>query len=475
MADKPQKITKVAQSADIMNTIRDNASAEYQAAVPEAIKVGDKLANGREAALSDVNANRREIGDALMSDIRYANAFLGPIFNRVAKVIVTSRLYNNPWAIFKKGFLEYGEIIEDIFVEIAKPYGYDPVAAQYNVGKRYLPDVKSAFYQVNFEYFYPVTVNQAMLRRAFLTAEGVAELIDKIIEQIYTAANYDEFLTMKYLIMRNALDGKFYPVNIPEPTAANARQVTTSMVAYAKNVGYMSQDYNFAGVRNYSDVKYLYTILNTELSSIFDVEVLALSFNMSKAELLGNQVGVDGFGTMDFERLKLLLKGDKFNLYKEFTDAELASLSTVKGVMIDESYIQMYDNLAEMTEFFNDEGLEWTYRYHRWATYFTSPFATAILFTTANPAVTSISISPNTASVTAGQTVQFTANVTTSGFADKSVTWTTSDESISIDSNGIVSVPADASASSVTISATSTYQPTVTATATLTIVSAVTS
>lgn len=470
MATKPTTVNKIKDSATILNTIRDNETEAYKTAVPTALSVGDTMPNGARATIADVNANRRAIGQAFGDDINLANAFLGDIVNRIGKVWIASRLYSNPWAVFKKGYLEYGEVIEEIWVDMAKPYQYDPVAAQYHVGKRYLPDVKSAFYQVNFEKFYPITVSQKMLMRAFLTAEGVNDLIDSIITQVYTGANYDEFLTLKYLIMRAALNGRLYPVNIPTVSATNARAVTATMVNYAKLLGYMSPTYNYAGVTTYSDIGDLYTILDTELSSIFDVEVLALSFNMSKAELLGRQIGVDSFGTLDTARLAELSNGDKFNFYTPFTDAELAQLATLKGIMIDKDYFMVYDALAEMTEFFNDESLERTYRYHRWAIYGTSPFANGIVFTTATPSITSVTIAPSAASVTKGQSIQLSATVASTGFADKSVVWSVEGDGLTITQEGLLTISADTTLTSCTVTATSMYDSSVSGTVTITIV-----
>ena len=46
-------------------------------------------------------------------------AFINALVNRIAIVRVQSANFNNPYAILKKGYLEFGESIEDIFVSIA--------------------------------------------------------------------------------------------------------------------------------------------------------------------------------------------------------------------------------------------------------------------------------------------------------------------------------------------------------------------
>lgn len=118
----------------------------------------------------------------------------------------------------------------------------------------------------------------------------------------------------------------------------------------------MSANYNYAGVRTYTDPRYLYTILTTELSSIFDVEVLALSFNMDKAELIGRQIGVDGFGTIDEERLQEIFADDPNTTYTPFTEDELNSLKSISGLMVDSDWFMIFDNYYNMTEVYNPEG-----------------------------------------------------------------------------------------------------------------------
>ena len=214
-------------SADILNVTRNEIGGTYADMIPAVIKEGDTLPNGRIATKNDAIMSLRGIGDIMMQYPPLQNAFLSALVNRIGRVIITSRLYENPWAGFKKGLLEYGETIEEIFVNLAKPYQFDPVKAETNVFKRRTPDVRAAFHSMNYQKFYPTTVSNDQLRQAFLSWQGITDLIGKIIEQVYTGANYDEFLVMKYLIAQVALQGNIYPVSIPTVTADNARAVTT--------------------------------------------------------------------------------------------------------------------------------------------------------------------------------------------------------------------------------------------------------
>lgn len=463
---------KTMNSADILNVTRNEIGGTYADMIPAVIKEGDTLPNGRIATKNDALMSLRGIGDTMMQYQPLQNAFLSALVNRIGRVIITSRLYENPWAGFKKGLLEYGETIEEIFVNLAKPYQFDPVKAETNVFKRRIPDVRAAFHSMNYQKFYPTTVSNDQLRQAFLSWQGITDLIGKIIEQIYTGANYDEFLVMKYLIAQAALQGNIYPVSIPTVTADNARAVTTQMVTYAKNLSYMSSTYNQAGVKTYTDPNFLYMILTTDISSIFDVEVLAMSFNMNKAELIGRQIGVDGFGIIDEERLAEIFADDPYTSYVPFTEEQKTALSSIAGLMVEESWFMIFDNYYNMTEIYNPQGLYWNYFYHVWKTFSISPFSNAVLFTTETPAITSVTVSPATVTVAKGATAQFSAVVVNTGFAPKDVIWSvtgTEDVTSTIDVNGLLTVSGTETNTTLTVTATSAFDGSKKGTATVTV------
>lgn len=461
-------------AADVINNVL--ASDPNLQNIPPVLKAGQELTddngNTRQVSPREALQSLNGVGEVVMSFQANQNAFLGALVNRIARVMITSRLYENPWSFFKKGFLEYGETVEEIFVSMARPYQYDMYKAEKDVFKIRKPDVNAAFHTMNYKKFYPTTVNNDELRTAFLSWQGITDLIARIIEQVYTGANYDEFLVMKYMLARMVLDGKIYASQIPSITADNARSVTTTMVAQAKNLSYMSNKYNMAGVTTYTDPRYLYTILTSEVSSIFDVEVLALSFNMNKAELIGNIIGVDGFGQIDAARLALIFEDDPYTTYVPFTEDELTRLSSIAALMVDVNFFMIFDNFYNMTDIYNPEGLYWNYFYHVRKTFSASPFANAIVYTTTENTVTGVTVSPSTATGTKNQSVQFTANVATTGLASKGVAWTltgTDDVVSTIDATGKVWISPNETNTSLTVTATSTFDTTKAGTATLTI------
>ena len=135
------------------------------------------------------------------------------------------------------------------------------------------------------------------------------------------------------------------------------------------------------------------------------------------------------------------------------------------------------DNLYNFTEQYNGEGLYWNYWYHVWKTFSVSPFANAIVFVPGTPSITSVEVSPATATVSAGQTILLTATVVTSNFASKAVDWTVVDsttsepvDGVSINVYGELSVGADVdTGTELTVTATSVVDSTKKDTATITV------
>ena len=461
MAVKPKIRTLTNNSVAVLNAIRNSATVNYRNYVPVATADAESI---------------RTIGAIIMDSPSLQNEFLSALYNRIGRVIVESKQYDNPWSVFKKGVLEFGETIESVFVNIAKPFQYDPAVAENEIFKRNIPDVRSTFYVMNYQKFYKNTIEDRDLRKAFLSWDGITDLIAKIVESMYTGANYDEFQTMKYMLARQILDGRLYPVQISAVSAANAKSIVTTIKQTSNKLEFQSSKYNLAGVSTHSKKEEQYIIVSADFDATMDVEVLASAFNMSKAEFMGKRILVDGFGDIDTDRLAELFKDD--DTYVALTSDELTALNAIPAIIVDETYFQIYDNLAEFTEDYNGQGLYWNYWYHVWKTFGVSPFANTSMFIPATPAVSAIDVSPATATANEGQNVSFTATVTSANFAPKDVDWSLDETSLglgfSIDKAGTVTVPTDLLSASVlgvqaTIKAKSVYTPTVTDTATLTV------
>lgn len=453
MAVKPKIRTLTNNSVAVLNAIRNNASVNYRNYVPVATADPESI---------------RTIGAIIMDSPSLQNEFLSALYNRIGRVLVESKTWENPWSLFKKGMLEFGETIESVFVDLAKPFQYDPAVAENTIFKREIPNVRSTFYVMNYQKFYKNTVENNDLKMAFLSWDGITDLISKIVEAMYTSANYDEFQVMKYMLAKQILVGRLHIEDIDTTSMSDA---VATIKAVSNKLTFLSRKYNIAGVANATEKSKQMVIMNAEFDASVDVNVLASAFNMDKAEFMGRRVLVESFGDIDNDRLAILFADDP--TYVALTSAELTALDAIPCVVVDEDYFQIYDNLQEFTEDYNGEGMYWNYWYHVWKTFGVSPFANAVMFIDGTPAITSVTVSPATAVCDPAQNVTFSATVVTADFAPQTVNWTVDSTSaglgVTIDGGGTVYVPSDVDDIAITVTATSTFDSTAKDTATLTV------
>ena len=355
-------LTKLnASTVDIINTIRANASYEYQSVVPQ-------ITNATEIP---------KVGEILYGYPALANQFINALVNRIALVNVKSATFNNAYAELKKGYLEFGETVEEVFVNIAKAREFSVDKAEAREFKRTLPDVRTAFHVMNYRVQYPITIQDEDLRQAFLSVNGVQDLIAKIIDSVYTASEYDEYLLFKYLLIKGITGGKMYPVSIG---TGDLKECASKFRGMSNQLTFMSTKYNADGVTTTTPKNDQYIFMDSMFNAEYDVNVLASAFNMDKATFSGKLKLIDDWTTFDNERFKEIIENS--DTMELVTADELNMMKNVKAVLIDSEWFQVYDNHNKMTETYVASGQYWNYFYNVWKTVSSSPFSNAIVFVT---------------------------------------------------------------------------------------------
>lgn len=447
MPSKPSVMkTSVENSTpEILNAIRNSASPAYQAAAP-VVLAGDI-------------GTLRAYGDALTGYQPLMNEFVQAI-NRISMVLITSKMYANPLGFFKRGLLEFGETVEELFVEIAKGHQYNIQESESKQYARELPEVLPAFHSLNYQTFYKQTIENEQLRQAFLSWDGVTDLIAKIVNAMYSAASYDEQNMMLYMIAKQLLAGHFFILN----TDTDPTKTVEAVKALSNNMVFMSTKYNEAHVHNFTPKENQIVMVTANFDATMDVNVLASAFNMDKVEFMGQRVLVPGFGDIDLNRVQALLGAQ----YEAISAAELASLSAIPLIIVDREWSMIFDNMNKFTEKYNGEGLYWNYWYHVWKIFSHSPFANAAVVVQGTSGVTSVTVTPAAATLSVGGSVQLSAEVVTTGFANKGVTWASNNENVTVAYDGTVTVK-DGATGTATITATSVADATKSGTATITV------
>lgn len=432
------------------------------------------------------------IGKIIMNNQRYKNAFINTV-NLIGLTIIKRNGWDNPWEFTKRGALRFGQQIRELVLDLCNVYDYN---TNFSNKERFLstevPNVFNYIHEVNFQKFYQTTTSDAQLAMAFDSEGGLFDFIDEAISMLYESLKYDTFLVDKYMLCRRIIDGTVTSVKITDYATLTPRQRVAFMKNISNKMVFRSPNYNPAGIRRATRFEDQMLIMNTQFEADMSTDVLATSYFRNDAEFKTNMALIDSFDETDTARLSELL-GDA---YVPFTEAEKTALGKVPAVIISREWFMDYDyaldadsNSMKQTEFYNPTTLENNHYLHAWRVFSTSPFENAVVFTSDTPAVTSVTVSPATATISAGMSIKLSATVATTGFANKAVQWSIVEADgeqtghpVVIDVDGNLHVPADYVGSEtaegvttyndITVKATSVYDGTTNNTAVIRVVNA---
>lgn len=330
---------------DMLNALRSDARRDYQEMVPEATK-----------------ANIQETIAGIMSDNITRNEFMTALVNRIGSVIVRDISWRNPLAVFKQGMMPFGDTIEEVHMDLVKPTVYDENRdyLEKDIFGQARPPAYSAFHKRNYQQKVKITINQAVLRRAFLSDTGLSEMISQMMAVAATSDEWTEFLSMASLIRTYDEKHGLHRVKIPDlnvftPNKNDTDAALKALRVMADKMQYPTPAYNAAAVHSFARPENLVLIATPEFKANVDVTSLAAAFNRSDAEAPSHIITIPN---------------------------ESLQLPDVSAILTTKEFFLIKDVLVENRNISNPEGLYDNFFFHHWAVHSISPFTPAIAFGT---------------------------------------------------------------------------------------------
>lgn len=421
------------------------------------------------------------IGKLIMDNQRYRNAFINTV-NTIGLTVIKRNRWENPWDFTLRGTLSRGQTVREIILDLCKVHNYNKNFFENKTAflTTEVPNVMQYLHNINFQVYYQTTSSDEQLAMAFETEGGLLTFIEEAVSMLWESKTYDEYIIDKYQLCRRILDGTMTSVEITDYNTKTARERVSAMKSISNKMTFRSPKFNPAAIRRATSFDNQIFILNTDFESDMSTEVLATSFFRDDADFKARAVLADGFNTHDTDRLVQVL-GEQ---YVPFTSEEIAQLANIPAVIVSREWFMDYyygmdtTSVEKTTEFYNPTTLENNHFLHIWGIKSTSPFENAVVFTAGiEPTVTGVRVSPNESSLSAGLSLQLSATVETTGFANKSVTWAITkgaqEGKAAINENGLLKIASDyvvgEEVPQIEITATSVYDNTKTGTASVTV------
>lgn len=345
MPTKEIKTFRAVKNDAILNVVRGHASNEYRSRVPQATQANLEQVT---ASIMDHNGNRNEFIDALV--------------NQIGDIISRSFSWTNPLGIFKIGMLAYGESIEEYYVGLVEARTYD--AARSGMEDAIFGqddnEVQATFHKIVRQEYYKVTVNDLILKRAFLSETGLSRLVSDIMASAANSNELDEFLQMCQLFKEYSDNEGFFKVQVPNVSSTlSDQQMAKTFLRRVHEMLYRmqfpSRHYNASGMYVAAKPEDIVFFMTPEAKAAIDIEALASLFNMGMAEINGRIIVIPG---------------------------EYWGIEGAQAIMTTKDFFVVADTLHETRQADNPVGLYRNYFLHIHQILSFSRFVPAVLFTT---------------------------------------------------------------------------------------------
>lgn len=413
----------------------------------------------------DDDTDISKLAEPLFSMPTLYNEFCTALIQRIVYTQVDVKLFNNPLKSLEGDMTPMGYAGQEIYINPAKgrQYNCDDFAG---ILQKYEADVKVQYLLKNMDLQYPVTIIRTKLKEAFVSWDALDRFINGLTQSLYNGAYINHYRYTKALVSSAYKGHKAVVETISAVSDADtakaftekARELflnfqapTTAYNAWSLNGG------NGDPITTWTDPEDIVFIVKNSVRAKLDVQLLANSFQIEYAKLLGN-----------------ILTVDNFDVYAD-DGTKIYDGSNIVGIMADRSWfkIKQVDMFMEEQRNANNRSIQ--YYLNDIMMYEFSYFANAVIFATAAPTVDLESMKFNETGdalkVTAGSKINLT--LTTVPFqADTTITFTSGTQAkatVSKKDNRTVEVTGVAAGTSVITASATVDGETITTTATVTV------
>lgn len=350
------------------------------------------------------------------------NEFCNALVNRIVYTQVETKTFNSPLKGLEGNVMPLGYAGQEIYINPAK-------GRQYNANdfagilQKYEADVKVQYLVKNYDMQYPLTVIRTKLKEAFVSWESLDSFITGLTNSLYNGMYIDEFKFTKALVSSAYKNNmvKVETVSSPLTSADLAKTFSTKARELFLNFQMPSTQYNAwhmvggAGrdITTWTAPEDIVILLRNDVRAYLDLNVLANSFQIDRAVLLGNIYPVDNFDVYSDDGEKIF---DGSNIF---------------GIIADRNWFKIKPIDTFMENDYNANNRAMQYFLNNIKMYEFSLFANACVFATGSATVnaTAVEFPVSTATMTAGDVERF-AVTTTPGAANSTISYTSSDTKV---------------------------------------------
>ena len=220
------------------------------------------------------------------------NAFDAALVNLISRTVAeTDSGFENPLGRLEGDILPYGSTIETIYADVveAKEFGKDCDQFQ-----KFGQDIKVLFHTEDFQLVYALTIETPELKKAFLSENGLAQLVQAKVQSLYNSKEFTNYTKEKYMFTQDiaGVQVNVHSDNSQDDAANLAKSIKKASATFEQP----SRKYNQMGVERTCRKERQICLIDASVESENDVDLLSSAYNLDKLEAKGVEfIRVNGF------------------------------------------------------------------------------------------------------------------------------------------------------------------------------------
>lgn len=211
------------------------------------------------------------------------------LMNQIARTYVRSQEYSrarNPFASYYREPLPVGSAVREIWVDVAEGYDFPKEGTARGEIASVKPNTAETFYNINYAMQYKITYSEDQIRKFFNTLDGLDSFNSQVMRSVYTAAEYDNFLSDCQVFGTALYQGGMVFEEVGDPTDENSiKSFMLALTNTLDNIKFMSRNYNAAGFLMASSTEDLVLITTPEVLNTITIQWLAGVFNVDLVKM----------------------------------------------------------------------------------------------------------------------------------------------------------------------------------------------
>lgn len=233
------------------------------------------------------------VGELLADDPNFANKWHKAAINVISKKIMNDNKIVNPWAEFEGDLVPNGDKLEEMIIDTANMYQFNPSVAEKTLFDRRAPELKAIIHKSKRDVTGKLTLQDTVYTEIFSNVNELDSYVVTVTESLISGNEFGKYYTMKETLSQAIYRNKVRTFDLGSNNSA--KLIQKYILKHSKKMLHPSRNYNMGnvgqpgannktGINIQADRLKLRLVLPIETAVNVNVDFLASQFHLDSVQ-----------------------------------------------------------------------------------------------------------------------------------------------------------------------------------------------